>query len=283
MEKREIQGVLMNIKSVKFLCVIALFLVSMSRCAAAQFQYDVVVAGAGAGGITAAIQASRMGVDVLVIEESSWIGGQMTAAGVTTMDDTSGQKSGIYFEFVKAVEKFYRERKKSPHVGYFGNRTIAFEPTVGQDMLYELVGNARSTGAKLDIMLRTRIKEVTREGTKVTGVKTESDEIKCKVLIDATEYGDVIPLAGVSYRAGNSVSPDINPEAMIQDITWTAIIKHYPNGVPEHLKAKSHLTNYIEEHRRNYSRFVTVTGGDNPWKLPQNLATHNAYRAMPDS
>ena len=274
-------GVLLRNYTLIILCVIALL--SASPGNAHQLEYDVVVAGAGAGGITAAIQAARMGASVLAIEESSWIGGQMTAAGVTTMDDVSGQKSGIYFEFVKAIEKFYKDRKKSPNMGYFGNRTISFEPRIGQEKLYELVESVRENGGKLDIMLRTRINEVEREGMRITGVVTENDRIKCKVLIDATEYGDIIPLAGVPYRAGNSVSPNINPEAMIQDITWTAIIKHYPNGVPEHLKAKSFLANYEEEHKRNYSRFITVDGGDNPWKIPQSFTTHNAYRAVPDS
>ena len=265
-----------------FLCVIFLFSAT-TECFAAQSEYDVVVVGAGAGGITAAIKAARMGVNVLVIEESSWIGGQMTAAGVTTMDDLSNQKSGIYLEFINAVEKYYKERNKSPNLGYFGNRTISFEPNVGQNILYELVKGVRNAGGKLDIMLGERISSVLIEGNKITGIKTERNNIKCKILIDATEYGDVIPLAGVPYRAGNSVSPNINPEAMIQDITWTAVIKHYPNGVPEHLKAKSYLTNYTEEHKRNYSRYVTSTGGDDPWRTPQNLTTHNAYRAMPDS
>ena len=265
-----------------FLCVIVM-LSATPGCFAAQIEYDVVVVGAGAGGITAAIKAARMGVNVLVIEESSWIGGQMTAAGVTTMDDLSNQKSGIYLEFINAVEKHYKERNKSPNIGYFGNRTTSFEPNVGQNILYEIVKGVRSSGGKLDIMLGARISGVEIEGNKITGVKTEVNDIKCKVLIDATEYGDVIPLAGVSYRAGNSVSPSINPEAMIQDITWTAVIKHYPNGVPEQLKAKSYLSNYREEHKRNFSRFLTTAGGDNPWGIPQNLTTHNAYRAMPDS
>jgi len=207
----------------------------------------------------------------------------MTAAGVTTMDDMSNQRSGIYREFIGAIERFYAERNKSPHLGYFGNGTVSFEPKVGQDRLYELAQSARGSGAKLDIMLNTKITEVSREGTRVTGVKTETDEIKCRVLIEATEYGDVIPLAGVKYRAGNSVSPNIDPEAMIQDITWTAVIKHYQEGVPEHLKAKTILPNYEAEHKRNYIRFLNVSGGNSPWRMPQNLQTHNAYRAMPDS
>ncbi|MCL1876401.1 MAG: FAD-dependent oxidoreductase [Synergistaceae bacterium] len=267
--------------TIRFLCVITLL--SASLGCAAQLEYDVIVAGAGAGGITAAIQAARMGTSVLVIEESSWIGGQMTAAGVATMDDMSGQKSGIYLEFVRAIEQFYKERDKSPYVGNFGNHTLSFEPMTGQKKLYEFVDGVRDNGGKLDIMLSTRIMKAEREGKRVAGVRTETDHIKCKVLIDATERGDMIPLAGVPYRAGNSFTPNIDPEAMIQDITWNAVIKYYPDGVPEHLKAKSLLPNYEAEHRRNYTRFVTVTGGNNPLKLPQNLRTHNAYRAMPDS
>ena len=278
-----ILGFFGNKYSIRYFCAVFLLFASSGSCAAALLQYDVVVAGAGAGGITAAIQAARMGADVLVIEESSWIGGQMTAAGVTTMDDMSNQRSGIYREFIRSIEEFYRERNKSPRIGYFGNNTVAFEPTVGQDKLYELIESARDSGAKLDIMLGTKITEVMREGVRVTGVRTETDEIKCEVLIEATEYGDIIPLAGASYRAGNSVSPNIDPEVMIQDITWTAVIKYYPEGVPDHLKAKTVLPNYVAEHRRNYTRFLTVAGGDNPWRYPQNLQTHNAYRAMPDS
>ena len=35
--------------------------------------YDIIIAGAGTGGISAAIQASRMGAAVLVVESSSMI------------------------------------------------------------------------------------------------------------------------------------------------------------------------------------------------------------------
>ena len=62
--------------------------------------YDVVVAGGGIGGTAAAIQAARLGASVLVVEPGDWIGGQATAAGVSTMDDLSRLRSGIYLEFV---------------------------------------------------------------------------------------------------------------------------------------------------------------------------------------
>jgi hypothetical protein len=110
-------------------------------------------------------------------------------------------------------------------------------------------------------------------------------EIKCRVLIDATEYGDVLPLAGAEYRAGNSATPSIDPEAIIQDITWVAIIKKYPNGVPQRLRATEPLPGY-EQARQLYGRCVTADGGSfrgYPVRLPVNFITHNAYRGLPDS
>src|SRR5687768_9997628 len=50
-------------------------------------RYDVVIAGAGTGGCGAAIQAAQLGASVLLLEETDYIGGQMNAAGVTSMDE----------------------------------------------------------------------------------------------------------------------------------------------------------------------------------------------------
>ena len=50
-------------------------------------RYDVVIAGAGMGGVGAAVQAARLGASVLLLEETDWIGGQAMAAGVTSMDE----------------------------------------------------------------------------------------------------------------------------------------------------------------------------------------------------
>ena len=44
--------------------------------------YDVIVVGAGTGGVSAAIQAARMGAKVALLEETDWIGGQVTASGL---------------------------------------------------------------------------------------------------------------------------------------------------------------------------------------------------------
>ncbi|MDR1649108.1 MAG: FAD-dependent oxidoreductase [Synergistaceae bacterium] len=286
------------------LCIRILFLVFFCLAAEAEAaekrEYEVVVAGGGMGGIAAAIQAARLGASVLVVEPSDWIGGQATAAGVSTMDDLSRQSSGLYLEFISRLRRYYDSKHKSMGTCYWDARSVAFEPFVGQKALYEMLQEARASGADgadkskktLDVRLNASVTQVKREGVFVTGV-TVSDgksgaksEIKCRVLIDATEYGDVLPLARAGYRIGNSVTPFINQDAMIQDITWAAVIRHYPGGVPPHLRARRPLPGY-EEARRNYESYVTADGqnfkGVYPVRLPINFVTHNAYRGLPDS
>src|SRR3546814_20129782 len=82
-------------------------------------------------------------------------------------------------------------------------------------MLYGFIDDARKSenGGKLDVVLRTSVSDVTLNGQQVTGVtisywedngKTSSKQVSCTILVDATEYGDVIPLTGAPYREGNT-------------------------------------------------------------------------------
>ena len=281
------------------LCAILLaFAFTPAYATTVQDNYDIIVAGAGTGGISAAIQAASMGVNVLVVEPSGMIGGQAIAAGVSNMDDLSSQSSGIYAEFMSRVEEYYSARGKSIGTSYWDPRNLAFEPHVGRRILQDM---ARGEDAP-DILYRSEIiavgkeevisvsEENVSEAPRINSVIIRTPEgmknITCKVLIDATEYGDILPLAGAEYRAGNSVTPNINPDAMIQDITWTAVIRKYPDGVPEHLRPRNPLPGY-DMARLNYANYVAKDGftfkGEYPVKLPVDFITHNAYRGLPDS
>lgn len=44
--------------------------------------YDLVIIGAGAAGLTAAIYAARAGIDFIVLEQDGWGGGQITSAHI---------------------------------------------------------------------------------------------------------------------------------------------------------------------------------------------------------
>ena len=106
--------------------------------------YDIIIAGAGTGGICAGIQASKMGASVLIVEPTNLLGGQMTAAGVSTMDDLSGQASGLYAEFITRAEEYYTSRGKSIGTCYWEKSNKAIEPHVAMKILSLMAGEPLS-------------------------------------------------------------------------------------------------------------------------------------------
>jgi len=55
------------------------------------FSADVVIAGGGMGGCATALAACRNGLNVIMTEETDWIGGQLSQQGVP-LTNTSGLK-----------------------------------------------------------------------------------------------------------------------------------------------------------------------------------------------
>ena len=62
-------------------------------------EFDVVIVGGGAGGTSAAIQSARNGAKTLLIEETDWLGGMLTSAGVSAIDGNYKLPSGFWGEF----------------------------------------------------------------------------------------------------------------------------------------------------------------------------------------
>ena len=249
-------------------------------------RYDVVVVGAGAGGCAAAIQGARMGARVALVEESSWIGGQMTGAAVSTMDDQGRNRSGIYRELLDRVREHYARLGRGISTCYWGADTAAFEPRVGQQVLTDLLREAQGSGGSVDLFLRTRPVAAAREGDRLVAVSFLREglfplELSGKVFVDATECGDLIPLTGARYRAGNRISPNLDLEANIQDLTQVAVVRRYPEGLPRELRVPADLLGYREALPR-FRKVVTRDGNRWPGKYPFDIPSHNAYRGLPD-
>jgi len=116
----------------------------------------------------------------------------------------------------------------------------------------------------------------------VTGIVTENGKtLRSKILIDATEYGDVLPLTAARYRSGHSIGLD-HQDSCTQDITYTMVIKKYPDGVPMELQMQHPPPEY-ERYQPTLRAQWQANGNEKPRKLPVDFAIHNGYRGLPDS
>ena len=260
--------------------------------------YDVIIAGVGMGGFWHGDAGGRLGATVLLLEETDWIGGQMTAAAVTSMDEGPKhserdyvlvRERGLYREFTEEVTAHYRNRGMSAETAYWRSH-LCMEPHVGQAILYAMLGKARNQTAALHISLRAKVTRVLKSGDAVTGVNVEfvtpqgtvTRLIRSKVLVDATEWGDVLPLTGARYRIGNCSGESFNPTRQIQSLTWTAVIKQYPKGVPADLVIAHPPPEYDAAEPLFLKGVVAGERVDTKTK-PWNFATFIGYRGMPNS
>ena len=217
----------MRNKLVAALCA-ALIVMSCSRVE----HVDVLVVGGGASGISAGVQSARMGVSTMVVEETPWIGGMLTAAGVSCVDGNYKLQSGIFGEFADSLAQRYGswEALQTGWVSY-----INFEPQVGQEILTNI---AASCGEMLQVRRETIMTNVTKEDgiwvVEFKNTKGKKYTVTADVLIDGTELGDVAKACGVDYKIGMESSADtgesIAPKEandVIQDLTFVAHLKDY--------------------------------------------------------
>lgn len=249
--------------------------------------YDVVIAGAGTGGVGVAVQAARLGASVLLLEETEWIGGQAMAAAVTSMDEgrTLVRERGLYRELCGLIAAHYRPLGVN-HLTAYWHGHVGVEPRVGRRLLHVMLGDAKGRGV-LDLALLARVSKVTKEGRTVTGVEVShagrTRHIASKVLVDATEWGDVIPLTGARYRVGNCLNDAIDPKHHVQSNTWTAVVKQYPQGVPAELFLREKPPGYTDKVQAAFSKSLVAGEKVDLKAKPWNWATFIGYRGMPDS
>ena len=75
-----------------------------------ELKADVVIAGGGLGGCAAALAALRNGLNVILTEETDWIGGQLTSQGVPPDEhqwiETHGS-TRLFRDLRTAVRQYY--------------------------------------------------------------------------------------------------------------------------------------------------------------------------------
>nr|WP_241158500.1 FAD-dependent oxidoreductase [Cohnella candidum] len=180
---------------------------------------DVIVLGGGLGGCMAALAAAKTGLRVLLTEETDWLGGQLTSQAVPPDEHPWIENFGCtrtYREFRDRVRNYYRDhyplkedvRSQSnlnPGNGWVSR--ICHEPKVALRILEDMLAPYVSSG-RITLMYHCRPVSAVSNGDTVESVDVQSEKtgvvvtLKAKMFIDATECGDLLPLAGVEYVSG---------------------------------------------------------------------------------
>ena len=211
--------------------------------------YDVVVVGGGTGGTAAAIEVARNGAKVLVVEESPWLGGMLTSAGVSAVDGNYRLRGGIFGEFADSLAARYGgyDALKS---GWVSN--ILFNPAVGAEIFMNMADKAG-----VEVLFGATVRLPVKAGNDGGWTITLSDgtRVKAKILIDGTELGDIALAAGAEQMEDSQA---------LQDMTYVAIVKYY-----DHEITPVEPEDYNPEHYRNCT---------DTWSADMMLS----YGALPD-
>jgi NADPH-dependent 2,4-dienoyl-CoA reductase/sulfur reductase-like enzyme len=166
-------------------------------------EWDVVVCGAGASGICAAIAAARLGMRVMLVERYGAVGGSLTLGNVTTiMGDVA--KGSIRDEIARLL--------KSP------NPSTGVDNDDAKGKLTALLDEAG-----VNFRLQTPVVDAYVEDGEIKGVFVLTQKgmmlIKGKRVIDATGDGFVSFLAGCDVMVGRDEDGLVQPCPLCTPLT----------------------------------------------------------------
>lgn len=200
--------------------------------------YDIVIYGGTSAGVAAAIQSSRAGKKVVLIEPSNRLGG-LTTGGLGQTDIGNKQAiGGIAREFYQNIRKYYEDpsnwdwQESNEYKDGGQTRTMegedamwTFEPSAALKIYHKMIEEE-----KIDIVYEQRLDReggVKKNGKQIQSITMENGTTYSgKMFIDATYEGDLMATAGVSYTYGRE-SNDQYGETLngVQANDWSVSLK----------------------------------------------------------
>jgi len=234
---------------------------------------DVVIYGGTSAGISAAIQSTRLGKSVILIEPTNRLGG-LTTGGLGQTDIGNKQViGGIAREFYKNIRSYYEDstnwiwQKKSEYRD--GGQTVTasnedamwtFEPSAALKVYHSMIDNLN---IKIIYNQRlNRINGISKTSNNIKSIIMESGDIYfAKIFIDATYEGDLMAAAGISYTVGresnsqygetlNGIQANNYGKTLKGTISYNSIHHNFVDGVDPYIfkgDSSSGLLPFISE------------------------------------
>lgn len=216
---------------------------------------DVLIVGGSLGGCAAAMACASLGVrTLLAIEPEQWLGGQLTAQAVPPDEHRWIETQGCtrrYRQLREAIRDFYKRyypltdaARAQPYLNPGGGWVSALccEPRVAKTVLEAMLMYPQMRGDLT--MERLILHALDVEGDFVRGAlfyypdHPASLYVEAKYIIDATDTGELLPMAKMEYVTGaeshwDTGEPHAKPEpqpANMQAFTWCFAMGYDPDG-----------------------------------------------------
>ena len=166
-------------------------------------KYDVIVAGGGAAGCSAAYNLAKEGLKVLLIEKNSYLGGLMTGGLVTPMMKTSENSiNNDFYNLVLDKLKILGGQFTFPD----NNNKGWFNPELMKIVLDDILTNA---GVK--ILFNSEIKDINIDNNIIESVQIVNEILSVCIetiyIIDATGNSEIFKKLNCEFLEENETQP----------------------------------------------------------------------------
>lgn len=204
-------------------------MITYTKCLAIKKQVDVLVAGGGPAGITAAVAAARAGRKVLLVEASGALGGLGTSGMVPAFAPFYDGKhmlcGGIGMEIRRKVSK------QVPPETYWTSIEAEELKRVYDDLVTE---------AGVEVLFFTTLADMITEGRRLEAAVLTSKQglyaVQAKVFIDCTGDGTLAALAGSEFEVGDE-NRNVMPPTLCS--LWS--------GIDQPVYRKANVSQHLEQ------------------------------------
>lgn len=181
---------------------------------------DIIIYGGTSAGVSAAVQAKKMGKSVILVSPDTHLGGLSSGGLGFTDTGNKGVIGGLAREFYHRIYLHYQkpeswEWQEKAEYGNKGQGTPAidgdsrtmwiFEPHAAEQVFEDFVSENEIEVYRNEWLDREG--GVTMEQNRIVSIKTLSGQgYEGQMFIDATYEGDLMAAAGISYHVGREAN-----------------------------------------------------------------------------
>lgn len=218
-----------------------------------EIRADIAVIGGTLGGVAAALAACGRGRRVVLVEETDWVGGQLTAQAVPPDENPWIEQcgcTGSYRRLREGIRAYYRDwypltararswQRLNPGAARVSG--LCHEPRVAHAVLEAMLAPHIASG-RLTVLTQHRAVGVDADhdvvhAVEIAGPADERIVLSARYFLDGTDSGDLLPLAAAEYSLGAESfgehgephAPPVAQPGNIQGFTVCFALSHHEN------------------------------------------------------